>query len=196
MCLLSAVTCDVTALGPSSFHFPAFARLLVDPPAFAGLLFDAPTSLPRGKSVQRGLLGRERAGRVPPGGQWQSQRLWATWTEKLRVKCRLPNAARIKQRMIDRGQTVQEVISFIARMDRADVNELLLDEVAIPPEESFDAFYESKDQLFVFSKASAPAMTSPVSPPLPPTSASPIPPDFSWPIPSSIPSPFDLWALD
>jgi serine/threonine protein kinase len=68
------------------------------------------------------------------------------------------------------------MISFIARMDGADVNELSLNDGEIPPEESFDGFYESRNQLFVFSKASTPAITSPLSPPLPPTSASPIPP--------------------
>jgi hypothetical protein len=47
----------------------------------------------------------------------------------------------------------------------------------MPPEESFDGFYESKDQLFVFLKASTPAITSP----LPLRSALPIPspPDLS-----------------
>jgi hypothetical protein len=94
-------------------------------------------------------------------------------TEKLRLKYRLPNAAKTKQRLIDRGQTVQEMISFIARMDGVDVNELSLDDAEIPPEESFDRSYESKDQLFVCAKASTPAITSPLSPPFPPTSASP-----------------------
>jgi hypothetical protein len=65
-------------------------------------------------------------------------------TEKLRLRYRLPNAVKTIQRLIDRRQTVQEVISFLARMDSADVNELSLDNVEIPPEESFDGFYESK----------------------------------------------------
>jgi hypothetical protein len=85
-------------------------------------------------------------------------------TAKLRVRYRLPNAATATLRMIDRGQSVQEVISFIARLDRSDLNTLFLDDAELPPDESFDAFYESKDQLFVFSKASTPAMASPLSP--------------------------------
>jgi hypothetical protein len=72
--------------------------------------------------------------------------------EKLRLRYSLPNAATAKLRLIDRGKTVQEVISFIAKVDRSDVNELFLDDAELPPDESFDGFYESKDQLFVFSK--------------------------------------------
>jgi hypothetical protein len=83
--------------------------------------------------------------------------------------------------MIDRGQTVQEVISPIWKVDRSDVNTLFLDDAELPPHEPFDAFYELKDQLFVFLKASTPAMTSPLSHHPPPASASPVPspPDLS-----------------
>jgi hypothetical protein len=73
------------------------------------------------------------------------------------------------------------VISFIAKVDGSDINELFLDDAELPPDESFNGFYESKDQLFIFSKTSTPAITSCLSPPSPPKSASPVPspPDLS-----------------
>jgi hypothetical protein len=39
-------------------------------------------------------------------------------TARLRVRYCLPNVAVAKLRTIDRGQTVQEMISFIGKMDR------------------------------------------------------------------------------
>jgi hypothetical protein len=45
------------------------------------------------------------------------------------------------------------VIALIARLENADINQLSLDGTVLPPDESFDDFYQSKDQLFVFSKA-------------------------------------------
>jgi hypothetical protein len=41
--------------------------------------------------------------------------------------------------MIDRGQAVQEVISFIAKLDRSDLNTLFLDDTELPPDESLFA---------------------------------------------------------
>jgi hypothetical protein len=58
---------------------------------------------------------------------------------------------------------MQEVISFIAKMDHTDINELSLDDTALPPDESFDDFYESKDKLTVLSKALAIQVASPAS---------------------------------
>jgi hypothetical protein len=58
---------------------------------------------------------------------------------------------------------MQEVISFIVKMHRADINEPWLDNIALPPDESFDYFYESKDELFVLSKALAIQVASPPS---------------------------------
>jgi hypothetical protein len=58
---------------------------------------------------------------------------------------------------------MQEVISFIAKKDHADINEPSLDDTALPPDESFDDFYESKDELFVLSKALTIQVASPPS---------------------------------
>jgi hypothetical protein len=78
---------------------------------------------------------------------------------KLQVTYTVPNFPSAKARMIGRDQTVQEVISLIARMDNADVDQLSLGDTVLPPDQSFDDFYESKDQLFVFSKATSPKRT-------------------------------------
>jgi hypothetical protein len=102
---------------------------------------------------------------------------------KLQLRCTVPKFAKSKGRMISRGQTVQEVIWFITKVAEADVNELSLDDVVLPAGESFYDLYESKDQLFVFSKASPtgatshsvtrpPHLTLPSSPP-PPSAATP-----------------------
>jgi hypothetical protein len=40
-------------------------------------------------------------------------------------------------------------------MDNADIDQLSLDDAVLAPDESFDDFYESKEQLFVFSKATS-----------------------------------------
>jgi hypothetical protein len=69
------------------------------------------------------------------------------------MKHMVPNFPRAKARWIGRGQTVQEVIALIARLENAAINQLSLDGTVLPPDGSFDDFYQSKDQLFVFSKA-------------------------------------------
>jgi hypothetical protein len=68
--------------------------------------------------------------------------------------------------MIRRGQTIQELIGFIAMMDNVDINELWFDGMVLLADESFDDFYESKGRVFVFSKVSAAnSTTRPVTPP-------------------------------
>jgi hypothetical protein len=94
----------------------------------------------------------------------------------------VPNFPSTKARMIGRDQTVQEVISLIAMMDNADIDQLVLNDMQLPPDESFDDFYQSKDQLFVFSKASATQVTSPSATPLPP----PAPPKQGKQFPPSV----------
>jgi hypothetical protein len=51
------------------------------------------------------------------------------------------------------GQTVQKKISSIMAVDNVYVNKLSLDDIALPAYAPFGDFFESKDQLFVFSKA-------------------------------------------
>jgi serine/threonine protein kinase len=51
-------------------------------------------------------------------------------------------------------------------MDRANIDELFLDGSELPPDESFDGLYESKDQLFVFSRVLTSEMPSIRSPAL------------------------------
>jgi hypothetical protein len=99
-------------------------------------------------------------------------------TSKLRVKYKMSNAATGRLRMVNRGQTVQEVISFIGQIEGLDINKLSLDGFRLAPDDLFDDFYESKDQLFVFSTSESPSPpkpTSPVPPPERPHSGSTLP---------------------
>jgi hypothetical protein len=60
-----------------------------------------------------------------------------------------------QERMISRGETVQEVISFIAKTESANINTVWLGDIVLWAYESFDDYYESGSQLFFFSEASA-----------------------------------------
>jgi hypothetical protein len=80
---------------------------------------------------------------------------------KFRVKYLVPNATANTMRGIAPGQTVGDVIALIARADSADIDQLSLDGCRLPHDELFDDHYESKDQLFVFSKAASASESAP-----------------------------------
>jgi hypothetical protein len=56
-------------------------------------------------------------------------------------------------------------------MEGADVDELWLDGLGLAPEDLFNDFYESKDQLFVFSKDESASTVIPSPEADPPSSA-------------------------
>jgi hypothetical protein len=64
---------------------------------------------------------------------------------KLRLKYVFPNTARGRFRTVARGQTVQQGISFITRMDGADIDRVTLDDCQLAPDVLFDNFYNSPD---------------------------------------------------
>jgi hypothetical protein len=55
--------------------------------------------------------------------------------------------------MIEAGRTIQQVIDFIAKLNGLDVDQLSLNDGVLDPDKPLDAYSDSPDHLFVFSKA-------------------------------------------
>jgi serine/threonine protein kinase len=89
---------------------------------------------------------------------------------KLRMTFSLPGWALSETKIVRGGQTVQQVIDFIAEQTGADVDQVSLNGSFLTPDDSFDDFYDSVNQVFVFSKGSALSG----SPPPEPSPSSPI----------------------
>jgi serine/threonine protein kinase len=69
----------------------------------------------------------------------------------------MPNAQTTTLKSISRGLTVREVISAIRSCSACDVDEISLDGSTLHPDDDFDDFYESRNQIFVFSKVTQPS---------------------------------------
>ena len=80
---------------------------------------------------------------------------------KLRMKYVLPNSTAIKMRTIEAGQTIQQVIDCIARLNGVDIDQLSLNDCILDPDGLLADYYDSQDQLFVLSKASSAPPRSP-----------------------------------
>jgi hypothetical protein len=76
-----------------------------------------------------------------------------------RVKHLVPNASTTSLQIACGRHTVKEVTLFVGRMGDVDIDELLLDDCRLPPDEMFDDLYGPKDQSFVFSRPSTAAVT-------------------------------------
>jgi hypothetical protein len=81
-------------------------------------------------------------------------------SSRLRVRYRLPGCATNKMRMINPHQTIRDVISTIAKLDRVHVGEMSLDGCALAGDECFYDYCDPPDQLFVLSKARSADPTS------------------------------------
>jgi hypothetical protein len=75
-------------------------------------------------------------------------------------------------RVLEAGQTIQQVIDTIAKLNGADIDQLSLYGIFLDPDQKFDDYHESKNQLFIFSKATASSRLPSPPPAAPPPSIS------------------------
>jgi small GTP-binding protein len=74
-------------------------------------------------------------------------------SEKFVVRYRVPGSTTIKLKVVDRGSTVAQVIALLSAECSDAFDCASLDDVVLDPDDCFDQYYESRDQLFVFSRA-------------------------------------------
>jgi hypothetical protein len=74
-------------------------------------------------------------------------------SEQIRMKYSLPGCAATKVKAVKVGQTISDIISMTAKLAGVDIDELSLDGMVLAEDECLDDYYDSLDQLFVFSKS-------------------------------------------
>jgi hypothetical protein len=72
-----------------------------------------------------------------------------------RIQYIIAGTATQRQGQVGPGLTVKGVIDTIARREGADVNQMSLGDSLLDPDEPFYSYYESRNQLFVLSKAAS-----------------------------------------
>jgi hypothetical protein len=74
---------------------------------------------------------------------------------ELLVKYTLPDSTAPRMVIIPRCQKIGQLIAFIARTQGADVDAVSADGCVLNDHDPFDAFYNSPNQIFAFSKSAS-----------------------------------------
>jgi hypothetical protein len=74
---------------------------------------------------------------------------------ELIVKYTLPNSTAPRMKIISHCQTIGQLIAFIVRTHGADVGTVSVDSCILNVDDPLDAFYDSPNQIFAFSKSAS-----------------------------------------